>query len=58
MKCRVIEPMGHRSLNLNIVNTRTLPVNIRFICTSFINRKESELVYLFRSKCKYILHLS
>jgi hypothetical protein len=45
-----------------IYNIRTLSVNIKFICTSFRNRQNSEpsssFSGLFRSEYKWILHLS
>jgi hypothetical protein len=45
-----------------IYNIRTLSVNIKFICTSFRNRQNSEssasFSGLFRSEYKWILHLT
>ena len=45
-----------------IYNIRTLSVNIKFICTSFRNRQNSEpsatFSGLFRSKYKWILYLT
>ena len=45
-----------------IYNIRTLSVNIKFICTRFRNRQNSEPLAsfsgLFRSEYKWILHLT
>ena len=45
-----------------IYNIRTLSVNIKFICTSFRNRQNSEPLAsfsgLFRSEYKWILYLT
>ena len=47
---------------LLIYNIRTLSVNIKFICTSFRNRQNSEpstsFSSLFRSEYKWILYLT
>ena len=49
-------------LYIYIYNIRTLSVNIKFICTSFRNRQNSEPLAsfsgLFRSEYKYILYLT
>jgi hypothetical protein len=49
-------------LYLYIYNIRTLSVNIKFICTSFRNRQNSEPLasfsVLFRSEYKWILYLT
>ena len=48
--------------SIYICNIRTLSVNIKFICTSFRNRQNSEpsasFSGLFRSEYKWILYLS
>jgi hypothetical protein len=50
------------TLYVYIYNIRTLSVNIKFICTSFRNRQNSEpsasFSGLFRSECKWILYLT
>jgi hypothetical protein len=47
------------STSCHIYNIRTLPVNIKFICTSFRNRQNSEPLAsfssLFRSEYKWII---
>jgi hypothetical protein len=49
-------------LIIYIYNIRTLSVNIKFICTSFRNRQNSEPMAsfsgLFRSQYKWILYLT
>ena len=50
------------SLPIYIYNIRTLSVNIKFICTSFRNRQNSEHLAsfsgLFRSEYKWILYIT
>jgi hypothetical protein len=58
--CRSMTFFNH--MNCVIYNIRTLSVNIKFICTSFRNRQNSEpsasFSGLFRSVYKYILYLT
>ena len=54
--------LGLFYIYIYIYNIRTLSVNIKFICTSFRNRQNSEPLAsfssLFRSEYKYILYLT
>ena len=55
-------PLKYDMYHVCIYNIRTLSVNIKFICTSFRNRQNSELSAsfsgLFRSEYKWILYLT
>ena len=60
--CLSFFPKPEIFLTRNIYNIRTLSVNIKFICTSFRNRQNSEawasFSGLFRSEHKWISYLT